>query len=55
MGHAAMDPALLQLLVTREMPFGKYKAASSPICPATTSRGSRAKAFRRANWAACWP
>ena len=24
-GHAAMDPALLQLLVTREMPYGKYK------------------------------
>ena len=58
MDIAGCDAQRLQLLLQREMPFGKHKGrviADLPTCRPTTCNGLRARAFRAARSASCWP
>ena len=49
-----MQPEDLELMVRREMPFGKLKGRIIADLPATTSTGLLARDFRRERLAVCW-
>lgn len=48
-----MNPEALKLLVTRRMPYGKYKDRLIADLPGHYSTGSPARVFPKANWANC--
>jgi len=50
-----MNPKKLELLITREMPFGKYKGRIIADLPGPYLTGSPAKVSPTASWAGCWP
>lgn len=52
---AAMNPETLELLVTREMPFGKYKGRILADLPGPYLNWFAREGFPRANSVACWP
>ncbi len=49
-----MKPEHLQLLLTREMPFGKYKGRVISDLPGHYLGWFAAREALAANWASCW-
>jgi uncharacterized protein (DUF3820 family) len=50
-----MSPDDLQLLVSREMPFGKFKGRRIADLPGNYLTWFAREGFPRGNWVACWP
>lgn len=50
-----MNPEKLELLVTREMPFGKYKGRIIADLPGQYLNWFAREGFPAVNWVACWP